>query len=72
MTVAELIEHLRVLPPEFPVYGIDSGRDWLPLRVTDVRGMHFSKLGRDVEREDDFYFVLENDYDSPNGVGIGI
>jgi hypothetical protein len=65
MTVAELIAHLRTMPPDLPVYVIDSDRDWLPLHAGDVRCYHFS-------RNDDFYVTIENDFDPPNGVGVGI
>jgi hypothetical protein len=73
MTVAELIQRLHTLPSELPVYGIDSERDWLPLRDNDVRCRWFAKAGRDTFRDDDF-FVIDDDDDNapPNGVGIGI
>jgi hypothetical protein len=72
MTITELISHLNKLPGDLPVYGIDSDRDWLPLRPSDVRQLYFTKLGRDDGRDDDFYVSYEDEHDAPNGVGIGI
>jgi hypothetical protein len=72
MTIDELINHLTQIPGAMSVYGIDKDGDWLPLRPTDIRYGHVTKLGRHTGRDDDFYILYEDDHDPPNGVGIGV
>lgn len=72
MTVAELIEHLRTLPPELPVYDIDHDRHWVALNASDVCCSHFSRMGWSYIRAADFYITVEDNFNPPNGVGIGI
>lgn len=71
MTVADLMTHLSILPPEAPVYAMDHEGDWLPLRTTDVRYIHVTPVGWCTNRKDDFYVSIE-DPESSNGVGIAL
>jgi hypothetical protein len=72
MTVAELIEHLRIMPPGLPVYCEDGDGDWWPIRADAVCCMHFDRRGGSQHRGNDFYITIENDFDSLNGVGISV
>lgn len=76
MTVAELIEHLRKLSPELPVYFRDTDGNWLPCRPVGIQAKHFHEMGEVIGRPGGWYITVGNEADPQNpdplnGVGIG-
>jgi hypothetical protein len=72
LTVHELIQLLDRMPQELTVYFMDSDRDWLPLRDSDISKGFFAKVGTDSARGCSFFAVDEDDDKAPpNGIGIG-
>jgi len=70
LTVHELIQLLDKMPQELSVYFMDSDRDWIPLRDSDISKGFFARVGKDVARGCSF-FAVDDDRDPSNGIGIG-
>jgi hypothetical protein len=71
VTVAELIERLRELPPELPVYFRDTDGDWLPCQPVDVQTKHFHAMGWMTNRPGYWCILVDNEAGPANGVSIG-
>jgi hypothetical protein len=60
------------MPQGLEIYFMDSDRDWIPLRDSDIRKGFFAMVGTDSARGCSFFAVDEDDDKAPpNGIGIG-